>query len=159
MRYALMFVVLVAVGMLVAMDPSALPPDAAMITPDNPAGETVTPHHQDRGIGPVKELKLEPIDPKLVEEGDRIFGNECAMCHELDTPMVGPALRDVARRRSPEFIMNFLLNTVVMEKRDPAARKMVKEYRMAMPKEFLTREQARALLEYFRDVMGKTPQH
>ncbi len=158
MKYALMIVVLVAVGVLAAMDLPALPPDTGGVTPDNPAGETVTPHHQDRGIGPVKELNLKPIDPKLVDEGDRIFGRECAMCHDLDHPMVGPALRDVARRRSPEFIMNFLLNTVVMEKRDPAARKMVKEYRMAMPKEFLTRKQARALLEYFRDVMGKAPQ-
>ena len=38
----------------------------------------------DKGIGPVKELKLAAIDQSMVKTGDQLFQSKCALCHTLD---------------------------------------------------------------------------
>ena len=35
----------------------------------------------DKGIGPVQELKLGPVDKALADKGKAIFDDKCAMCH------------------------------------------------------------------------------
>jgi len=63
----------------------------------------------DKGIGPVKELKLGPIDQKLANTGKGIFTAKCAICHAMDQKLVGPPIRNVTKTRSPEYIMNMIL--------------------------------------------------
>ncbi|MEJ2050735.1 MAG: hypothetical protein P8Y60_13025, partial [Calditrichota bacterium] len=41
-------------------------------------------HGEDMGIGPIKEVKLGPIDQKLAEQGESLFKTKCTMCHSLD---------------------------------------------------------------------------
>jgi cytochrome c len=110
---------------------------------------------KDRGIGPVKWVKLGEIDEKLVSGGKEIFQTQCSVCHDLKQKKMGPPLGNVAKERSPEFIMNLILNTSTMENKDPIARKLVSQYGMRMPDMGLDREQARMLLEYFRSVASK----
>ena len=103
-----------------------------------------------KGIGPVKELKLGPVDPKTADAGRQIFDKKCSVCHALDGKKLGPPLRDVTARRTPEWIMNMLLNVKEMLASDPEAGKMSAEYKLPMPDQQLTRETALQLLEYLR---------
>ena len=103
------------------------------------------------GIGPVKNVKLGPIDKKLADEGKSIFSNNCSACHSLDVEVEGPALRSITKKLRPEYIMNYLLNTTEMQQKDPQLKKLMKKYNgEAMPDLGLKEPQARALLEYFR---------
>ena len=55
------------------------------------------------------------------------------------------------QRRSPEWIMNMILNPEVMVKEDPIAKQLLIEYNGSpMANQNLTQEQARSILEYFR---------
>jgi cytochrome c len=116
-------------------------------------GSDLTEFELENGIGPIKEkLELGPIDPKLVKRGEEIWNMKCIACHKLDERYVGPAQRDVIKRRTPEFIMNMILNPEEMEKRHPVVKQLLAEYMTAMTNQNLTIEDARALLEFFREV-------
>lgn len=107
----------------------------------------------ENGIGPVKQkLELGPIDPKLVKKGEEIFNTKCVACHKLDERYVGPAQRDVIKRRTPEFIMNMMLNPTEMQERHPVVKKLLAEYMTQMTNQNLSFDDARAILEYFREV-------
>ncbi len=106
----------------------------------------------DNGIGPVKSVDLGPIDHCMVEAGEKIFNTKCVACHKLDSRLVGPPLRNITKKNTPEFIMNYLLNTSEMQKKDPLMKKLVDEYKIIMPDQQLSKKDARSLLEYFRSV-------
>jgi len=106
----------------------------------------------DKGVGPVKQVKLGPIDPTLAKQGAEIFEQKCSACHKLDERYVGPAQRGVTQRRSPEWIMNMILNPQGMTAENPAAQQMLGEYMTQMTFQNVTEPQARAILEYFRQV-------
>lgn len=111
----------------------------------------------DKGIGPITTVTLGPIDPKIADQGKTLFNNICTACHSLDKKMVGPPLREITEQRTPEFIMNMLLNTPEMQNKDPEVKKLIAEYKvlMAIPK--LNQDQARALLEYLRQADQDKP--
>lgn len=106
---------------------------------------------QDKGVGPVKDLKLGPVDKKLASEGQQLFSAKCVACHSLDQQIIGPPLRNVTKRRTAEYVMNMILNPTNMEKQDPVARDLHKKYiATPMTDQGFTQEQARSLLEYLR---------
>lgn len=110
----------------------------------------------ENGIGPVKaKLTLDKIDPALVIKGKTIFDSKCAACHKLDDRYVGPAQRDVTKRRSAEYIINMMMNPEEMYKKHPEAKKMLAEYMTQMPNQNITMDEARAVLEYFRQVVNE----
>lgn len=109
----------------------------------------------ENGIGPVKQkLELGQIDPRLVKKGEEIFNTKCVACHKLDERYVGPAQRDVIKRRTPEFIMNMMLNPTEMQEKHPVVRQLLAEYMTQMTNQNLSFDDARAILEYFRE-LGK----
>jgi len=113
----------------------------------------LTDFELENGIGPVKKkLELGPIDPALVKKGQEIFDTKCAACHKLDERYVGPAQRDIIKRRTPEYIINYMLNPDENLQRHPEAKKLLAEYMTPMPNQNLTIDDAKALLDYFRKV-------
>jgi cytochrome c551/c552 len=116
-----------------------------------PKDSTKSQKQVDNGIGPISELKLGPIDKKLADDGQDIFNSKCIACHQLDNKLIGPPLRNITKNNSPVFLMNYLLNTTEMQKKDKSVIKLIKEYNnVVMPNQNLTKKQARALLEYLR---------
>ena len=108
------------------------------------------------GIGPIKELKIGAIDEKLVKEGKNIFNTKCFACHRLDTKLVGPALNPIVKKTAPIYLMNYLLNTTEMQKKEPELKKLIKEYNgIVMPDQGLNKSQARAVVEYLRSNIKK----
>ncbi len=111
------------------------------------------PSEAEVGIGPIKEVKLGPINKSMVAEGKKIFNTKCFACHRLDTKLVGPALRPIVKKLPPVYLMNYLLNTTEMQKKDPQLKKLIKEFNgVLMPDQQLTKKEARSVLEYFRTV-------
>jgi mono/diheme cytochrome c family protein len=115
-------------------------------SPALPAGQ----QSEDKGIGPIKTLNLGPVDNALASKGGDIFQNKCSTCHSLDVKKLGPPLGKVLEDNTPEFIMNFLLNTAEMEEKDPKIQKLIQEYGAPMPVLGLSQDEARAVLEYLR---------
>ena len=104
------------------------------------------------GVGPVQSVTLEEeIDAALVKKGQSIFDSKCIICHTIDTKMIGPALAGITERRSPEWIMNMMINPQEMTAKDPVAKALLEEYRTPMVNQNVSEEDARALLEFFRD--------
>ena len=104
-----------------------------------------------KGIGPIKSITLGEIDQAMVSEGEVIFKSKCTACHKISKKFVGPALKGITERRSPEWIMNMALNPEGMVADDPIAKKLLVEYNGApMANQNLTEQEARQLLEYFR---------
>ena len=105
----------------------------------------------EHGIGPVKErIELGPIIQAKVDQGRDIYEMKCEMCHSMDNRMVGPALRDVMDRRSPEFVMNMILNPNEMAQKHPTGQEMLREYMTVMPFQNVKEDEARAIVEFLR---------
>ncbi len=141
-------------------DPAVPPEPAEEAKPDGQAKKAadapVPPSKQitleNKGIGPVKELKLpETIDPDMAAQGKKLFSTMCISCHLADKKLVGPAPKGILERRSPEWVMNMILNPTEMLAKDEFAKKLLAEFNgVPMVNERITEEEARAMLEYFR---------
>lgn len=105
----------------------------------------------DKGIGPVKSLVLpSEIDQTMVAEGKELFKAKCSACHKVSKRFIGPPVKGILERRSPEWTMNMILNPDEMVKKNPIAKKLLMEYSAPMANQSLTEPQARVILEYFR---------
>ncbi len=105
---------------------------------------------QDKGIGPVKSITLAEIDQAMADQGHELFKAKCSACHKEDKRFVGPAIAGVTERRTPEWIMNMILNPEGMVAENPIAKKLLAEYLSPMANQSLTEQEARLILEYFR---------
>jgi cytochrome c len=118
---------------------------------ESSASENSNDPMKNKGVGPVKSVTLGPIDQAMVAEGQKIFQEKCSACHKPTEKFVGPAPKGILERRSPEWIMNMILNPDKMVKEDPVAKQLLMDYNLApMANQNLTEEQARKILEYFR---------
>lgn len=104
----------------------------------------------DKGVGPFKNIALGDLDNVLAEKGREIFKTKCTACHKNDKKFIGPAVSGVTERRSPEWIMNMILNPEQMLAENPTAIALLKEYSAPMANQNLSHEDARAVLEFFR---------
>lgn len=107
-----------------------------------------------KGVGPVQSVEIGALDEALAAKGQTVFSGTCAACHKMDARYVGPALGGVTKRRTPEWIMNMILNPAGMTQNDETAKALLGEY-MTQMSVSVTQEDARALLEYFRKLDGK----
>lgn len=106
---------------------------------------------KNKGIGPVSSISLGEIDEAMVASGEVAFKAKCTACHKISKRHIGPGLKGVTERRSPEWIMNMILNPEEMVQNDPIAKQLLVEYNGApMANQNLTEEEARSILEYFR---------
>jgi len=123
---------------------------------ENQSEQPLTDTQLKYGIGPIENVSLGAIDQGMVSEGERIFNSNCMQCHNLDQDILGPALRDVVNRRTPEFIMNVILNPNENVMRHPELQKYHDEYMTFMTDVGLDSTGARRVLEYLRTVAPDT---
>ncbi|MDT0554237.1 c-type cytochrome [Urechidicola vernalis] len=104
----------------------------------------------DKGIGPVTSITLGELDQAMVTEGEQIFKAKCSACHKISKRFIGPGMKGVTERRTPEWIMNMILNPEEMVQKNQIAMDLLKEYNAPMANQSLTEDEARKILEYFR---------
>ncbi len=130
--------------------------DDTKATDDNensePVKEEVYDPMKDKGVGPITSITLgDEIDMKLAKTGEEVFTAMCTACHKPTEKFIGPEPKGIMAKRSPEWIMNMILNPENMIIENEAAKKLLIEFNMApMANQNLTEEQARAILEYYR---------
>lgn len=122
------------------------PPASQESTPAAAAGGGST----SKGVGPVTEVKLEAVSADMATKGKAVFEAKCTACHKLDQRYVGPALGGITKRRTPEWVMNMILNPIEMTQKDPAAKELLGEYLTQMTFQNVSQDEARQLLEFFR---------
>lgn len=104
-----------------------------------------------KGVGPIKNVELAAIDQEMVDRGQELFKTNCSACHKVDKRFIGPSPKGIMSRRSPEWIMNMILDPQLMVEQDRCAMDLLVEFNgAAMANQNLTEEQARDILEYFR---------
>jgi mono/diheme cytochrome c family protein len=123
-------------------------------TPEKMATAAATIDMNNKGIGPIKSLTLpETIDQAMAKTGEEVFKAKCTACHKPTKKFIGPAPLGVLERRSPEWIMNMILNPDQMTQEDPVAKKLLIESNGSpMANQSLTEAEARSILEYFRTI-------
>lgn len=104
----------------------------------------------EHGIGPITEhIDMGDFDPDLALKGKEIYTTLCVMCHGQNDSDIAPALNGVLDSRSPEYVMNMILNPVGMIRWHPT-RADRKKYLTSMPYQALSTDDARAIVEYLR---------
>ena len=105
-----------------------------------------------KGVGPITSVELgADIDQAMATQGADVFKKMCTACHRPDKKFIGPAPTGILERRSPEWVMNMILNPEEMVQKDALAKELLIEFNGSpMANQNLTEEEARAVLEYFR---------
>ena len=112
----------------------------------------LTEFQLEHGIGPVTEhIEISDVlDPEMIEKGRNIYEMKCEMCHNMEGRMVGPPLGEITDKRSPEFLMNMILNPGEMARAHPVGHELLREYMTVMPFQNVQRDEARAIVEFLR---------
>lgn len=105
-----------------------------------------------RGVGKFTKVEVgAALDAALAANGEKAYGVKCSSCHKLTgEKLVGPGWKDVTKRFTAEWIMNFSTNTDEMLNKDPKAQAQLEICLVRMPNQNLSDDDARALYEFMR---------
>ncbi|MFV0541016.1 MAG: c-type cytochrome [Aestuariibaculum sp.] len=105
-----------------------------------------------KGVGKITSVTLgAEIDQAMATKGADVYKKMCTACHRADKKFIGPAPKGILERRTPEWIMNMILDPEKMVAEDALAKELLIEFNGSpMANQGLTEEEARAVLEYFR---------
>lgn len=126
--------------------------EKATKTPEVTSTASTTVDLTNKGVGPIKSVVLsETIDQTMVAAGAELYKTKCTACHKVDKKFIGPPPTGIMERRSPEWIMNMILDPEGMVQNDPLAKSLLMEFNGSpMANQSLTEAEARSILEYFR---------
>ena len=135
---------------------AATTPDASATKTDT-AASTASSGDEKAGVGKFQHVDLtHPLDQKMVTTGKNVYDLKCASCHKLtDEKLVGPGWKDVTKRRTPEWIMNFVTNTDEMLEKNAVAKNLYEVCLVKMPNQNLSDDDARGILEFQRNNDGE----
>ncbi|MGJ1525534.1 c-type cytochrome [Sphingobacterium spiritivorum] len=127
-------------------------------TADTPAEVVVHDYLKEgnKGIGPVSSFTQPAFDQAVADEGNKLFIVKCTMCHEYAEDKLGPALKGVTKKRTPEWILNLMLNTEEMFEKDADALAIKDDFPSMMVSLGLNEQEAISILEYLRQEDTKT---
>jgi mono/diheme cytochrome c family protein len=107
---------------------------------------------ENKGVGPIDSVAIdEAIDVDMASRGKELYGQKCNACHKVGSTFIGPPPNRILERRTPEWVMNMILNPEEMLQKDSLAKALFMEFNgQLMTNQQVTEEEARAMLEYFR---------
>ncbi len=111
------------------------------------------PYDIERGIGKYDASNVTggALNAGLATKGEEIFTNTCAACHTLTADqVVGPGLKDMTKKRTLYWLMNYLANPDPMIDKDPELQEQFKKLGMRMANPNLNEEEIKAVVEYLR---------
>ncbi len=110
----------------------------------------------EHGVGLFAGKDVPAFDAATVTTGNEVFDQKCKACHmTTDQKVVGPGLLSVTKRRTPQWILNMIVNPVEMTEKDPVAKQLLEEHKTQMAKMDISDEDALAVLNYLRSVDGE----
>lgn len=104
-----------------------------------------------KGIGKFTSVNLAPVNSGAAEKGEVLFSTQCASCHKSTTErLIGPGLKGITEKRTPEWILNMITNPEENLKKEPLGKALREEYKAVMPYMGTTDEEAKSVLEFLR---------
>lgn len=88
-----------------------------------------------------------------VAEGEKLFKANCTSCHAIETKIVGPALKDVHKRRKEDWLIKWIRNSQAMvQAGDEVAVKLFEENNKVpmLPFENLKDGEIKSIIEYIK---------
>lgn len=101
-----------------------------------------------------------PTDPEAIAAGDVLYQQNCKTCHNVETKLIGPALKNVYDRQELPWIIKFVQNsTKVIQSGDEYAVQLYEEYNNTMMTtfDFLTDEDVTNIMAYIKDQTDNPP--
>lgn len=84
-------------------------------------------------FSPAQAQAAQDVNQEMVDKGRALFQQNCKTCHSVHSVVVGPALKDVHKRRRLDWIINFVHNPQkVIDAGDPVAVDLFKQYKTVM---------------------------
>jgi len=65
------------------------------------------------------------VDYNKAEKGKVLFEKNCVTCHKFDSRSTGPALQGVTKRRTPDWLIEMIVNPAEMIENDATAKAML----------------------------------
>jgi mono/diheme cytochrome c family protein len=95
-----------------------------------------------------------------IEEGKKLFQQNCTSCHAVGRKVIGPALSGVTQRRPMEWILRFVKNSqAVIQSGDEYAVELYEKYnKTIMPSQNLTDDEIKSVMAYIDDETLKASQ-
>ncbi|WPQ66014.1 cytochrome c [Chitinophaga sancti] len=148
----------VLLGLTWACSNNSQPPkeeSPAPVVEDNSlaGSNSASAYDSTKGAGKFTNVALSAtLDQKMIAAGKTVYEVKCAACHKLtDEKLVGPGWKGVTKKKSAEWIMNFVTNTDEMIDKDPHAQAMLAVCMVRMPNQHLTDEETRNVFEFMRN--------
>lgn len=92
-----------------------------------------------------------PVDAAAAGAGEKLFSTKgCTACHAWGKRTTGPDLQGVTTRRTVAWMEQQILHPDVMVKTDPIARGLFAQFSLQMPKQGLTPDEAKQVIEYLK---------
>lgn len=98
-----------------------------------------------------------PTDPAVISDGEKLFKGNCTVCHAINDRVVGPALRDITKRRPLDWIQKFVRNSQkVIKSGDEYAVKLYNEYNKTEMTAFdFSDEEITSIVAYIKNESSK----
>jgi hypothetical protein len=127
---------------------SAAPPAASTPSAAAPATGTETlPANLDQGPR-AGESGYDEAKAKL---GETLFQTKgCSACHAFGKRVTCPDLAGVTMRRTAAWMESQILHPDLMVKQDPTAHALFAQFALQMPKQGLTPDEAKSVIEFFK---------
>ena len=95
-----------------------------------------------------------------VEQGKKLFQQNCASCHAVNRKVIGPALAGITDRRPMEWILKFVKNSqAVIQGGDEYAVELFNKYNQTvMPIQNLSDDEIQSVVAYVNDEAAKAQQ-
>lgn len=89
------------------------------------------------------------VDPAMADVGAELFRRNCVACHSLGGgSVVGPDLKGVTARRSPDWIRGMIARPDSMLRVDSVAQALLAHYQVPMLNRELDAARVRAVMEF-----------
>ena len=92
-----------------------------------------------------------PVNAALATEGEKLFTSKgCSACHGFGKKVSCPDQMGVPKQRTAQWMEQQILHPEVMTKQDPIAKQLFAQYKLQMPNQGVTPDQAKAIVEYIK---------
>lgn len=92
-----------------------------------------------------------PTDEARAKLGEALFkAKGCSACHAFGKRVTCPDLAGVTMRRTAAWMESQILHPDLMVKQDPTAHELFAQFALQMPKQGLTPDEAKSVIEYFK---------
>lgn len=116
------------------------------------ANKTTSEVKSSKEFTTVTTAEIGKLDGSTAQKGKELFEAKCTACHKYDTRLVGPALGEVTKRRTPEYIISMITHPDEMIKNNDTVKALLQQYMTPMTNQNVTLDDAKAIYEHLKSI-------